>query len=131
MAVYQIEHTGITVADIDGAVDWYRTNFGFEETRRFDKPELELKGATMQLGEDYLELLQPYAPAPVTGANGSLVALLKTPGVNHLALNVDDVTGAYDRLRENGVEFVTELLESRYFFCRDPFGSLIEVKQRK
>ena len=45
MGENRIEHVGLTVSDLDRAVDWYRTNFGFEETRRFDKPELEIKGA--------------------------------------------------------------------------------------
>lgn len=131
MGENRIEHVGLTVSDLDRAVDWYRTNFGFEETRRFDKPELEIKGATIQLGNDCLELLQPYTSVSETKRRGSLATLLKRSGVNHIALSVDDIAHIYGRLQASRVEFVTELLDARYFFCKDPSGALIEVRQRK
>jgi len=131
MEKYQLEHVGVTVTDIDKAIDWYKTNLGFEVTRRFDKPDLKLQGATMTLGDDYLELLQPYTPEPKKESPGSLVSSLHKIGVNHLALNVDNISIAYSRLKANNVEFVGELTEGRYFFCRDPNGVLIEVRQRK
>ena len=131
MPEYRIEHTGLTVGDIDGAVDWYISNFGFDVIRRFDKPELEIVGATLKLGEDHIEILQPVGPVADPDVIGPLTACLRRGGANHIALNVDDIAQAYETLTANGVEFITELLESRYFFCRDPFGTLIEVRQRK
>jgi catechol 2,3-dioxygenase-like lactoylglutathione lyase family enzyme len=131
MPEYRIEHAGLTVSDIDRAVDWYVANFGFEVIRRFDKPELEIVGASLKLGGDQLEILQPVGPVAEPDVSGPLTACLRRGGANHIALNVDDVARAYESLRANGVEFITDLLESRFFFCRDPFGTLIEVRQRK
>ena len=131
MPEYRFEHAGVTVTDIDEAVAWYGASFGFEETRRFEKAELQIKGATLQLGDDVLELLEPYHPEPDPRTGGSLEALLARVGANHFALNVDDASAAYEKLRADGTEMVTELLEGRFFFCRDPFGTLIEVRQRK
>ncbi len=52
-------------------------------------------------------------------------------GANHIALNVDNIESSYYTLKDNNVEFVTELLDSKYFFCTDPDGILIEVRRRK
>ena len=128
---YQLEHIGITVTDIDMSINWYITNFGFKKIREFEKPDLEIKGATMQLGDFYLEILQPYSPKLESNKKRGLTTLLQKIGVNHFALNVGDINSAYDTLRENGVEFITEILDSRYFFCRDLDKTLIEIKQRK
>ena len=131
MPEYRMEHAGVTVSDLDEAVAWYAASFGFEETRRFEKAELQIKGATLQLGDGVLELLEPYDPESDPRAGGSLEALLARVGANHFALNVDDVSVAYEKLRGERAELVTELLEEKFFFCRDPFGTLIEVRQRK
>ena len=131
MPKYRIEHVGVTVTDLEGAVAWYTESFGFEETRRFEKAEFQVKGAALQLGDDALELLEPYDPAPGHPSGRELPALLAQVGANHFALNVDDAAAAYEKLQADGSELVTELLEGRFFFCRDPFGTLIEVRERK
>ncbi len=131
MPEYGFEHAGVTVTDLEVAVAWYAESFGFEETRRFEKAEFQVKGATLQLGDDVLELLEPYDPEPDPRAEGALEVLLARVGANHIALNVDDAATAFEKLQADGVSLVTELLEGRFFFCRDPFGTLIEVRQRK
>ena len=61
-----------------------------------------------------------------------LAGLLGVIGLNHIALSVDDVSRSYNALKEKGVEFVGELMESRFFFCRDSANDvLIEIRQRK
>ena len=131
MSEFKIEHFGISVTDIDRAVKWYNENFGFEETKRFDKPDFEIKGAVMQLGDCILEILQPYTPNPLSPGGNSLITVLRDLGANHIAFSIDDITSVYSRLKENNVEFVTELLDGRFFFCKDPDGTLIEIRQRK
>ena len=49
----------------------------------------------------------------------------------HFSLSVADINSTYRKLKENNIEFITEIFDSRYFFCKDPDGFLIEVKQGK
>ena len=94
-------------------------------------PESSTTSTSRRSGDDALELLEPYDPAPGHPSGRELPALLAQVGANHFALNVDDAAAAYEKLQADGSELVTELLEGRFFFCRDPFGTLIEVRERK
>ena len=132
---YQIEHPGITVTNLDRSIEWYKTNFGFEEIRRFSKSYFGIIGATIKLGNSFFEILQPYStlseqPSSIKRKKVTLETLLQKIGANHIALNIDDIESSYNILKENNVEFVTELLDSKYFFCTDPDDILTEVRQR-
>ena len=51
--------------------------------------------------------------------------------VPHLSIEVDDVDGAYRRMREAGFEIARDLVDEpwgvRRFFVRDPFDRLVNV----
>lgn len=126
---YRFEHHGITAKDIDSTVDFYKRNFGFDEVKRFDKPGLRLRGALLSLGGLSLEILSPYGEMYDERWITLEDSLMRREG--HLALDVGDVQRAYTQLKENGVIFVTDILEGRFFFCRDNCGNLIEIKVRK
>ncbi len=51
------------------------------------------------------------------------------PGGGHLCLAVDDVDALRGRLEEAGIDTsdATEILGRPRFFCRDPFGNLVEL----
>ena len=129
MNEFKIAHFGISVKDIDRAVEWYRDNFGFEEEKRFEKPDLEIKGAVMTLGSITLEILAPYTPQTAGVKDDSLVAGLRRIGANHFALCVDDIASFYRELKDNKVQLVTDIIDNRLFFCKDPDDTLIEIKQ--
>ena len=131
---YELEHVAISVSDIDQTVAWYEVNFGFMQVARSDKPKLATKVALMRLGDRLLEIFGPYEPKPLPTGESTLSNSLQTVGTKHMALAVDDVARAYDQLTANDVEMettVTEGTTSKYFFCKDPDGILIEVIQRK
>jgi catechol 2,3-dioxygenase-like lactoylglutathione lyase family enzyme len=123
-----MEHFGISVVDIDRSVRWYRDVFGFQVVKQFEKPDLQIKGATMKRGDFSLEILQPYLPKALPAEDNSLVVLLRRIGANHFAVGADDVNAFYNELKSKKVELVTELMEQRFFFCKDPDGTLIEVR---
>ena len=58
----KFEHVGISTRNLDRAVAWYRDVFGFEEVRRYEKADLEIKGALLKSGDCCLEILEPYTP---------------------------------------------------------------------
>jgi catechol 2,3-dioxygenase-like lactoylglutathione lyase family enzyme len=124
-----ITHIGISVADLDASLKWYKEHFGFEETRRFTKPEFEMKGAALSDGRIGLEVIMPSVPVKRAAVPASLAEALRQCGANHLALDVDDVTVCYERLRSAGAQLITEIIGGRFFFCADPDGTLLEVRQ--
>jgi len=126
----EVAHIGISVVNLDEAVNWYKGNFGAQEVKRTYKEDLGLTIALLELGDSHLELLQPDTPEQTTRVKGTLKELLQRVGAGHIALGVSDVKGMYDKLEANGAEMVTGLFEGRVFFCRDPNGLLIEVREK-
>lgn len=130
-----IEHFGMTVSNIENTIEWYKQNFGFEEEKRFDKPGLELKGAVIKLGNTSIELLQPYKPARkqdfFIGKEVLPKDVLNNTGLAHFALSVKDINVLHKRLKEDNTRILTEIAESKYFFCTDPDGILLEIRQAK
>lgn len=118
---YRLEHIGITVANLESAIESYKA-LGFQEIKRADKPDLKLELATMQLGDFRLELIKPY--------ESPLETELHKVGTKHIAFSVNDLTKAYDELKNNAT-FIKEFLERGKYFCRFPDGVLIEIIQRK
>ena len=127
-----LAHIGVTVSDLDRSINWYETNFGSKLVRRFDKPGLKLKGATLELADSAIELLAPYEPKQVEEKTGDLISWLKEPGANHFAFATLDINAFHAKLKQNNVTFVTDFSPgSGYFFCLDPDKTLIEIKEKK
>ncbi len=132
MLEYKIEHTGITVNDLEKSINWYKNNFGFEEVKRFEKPSLKLRGASLKLGENFLEIICPYDfNSDFANKRTNVIDALSAGGINHLALSVDNIEDSYKKLGESGAELISDLIESRYFFCRDLDGVVLEIKGKK
>jgi catechol 2,3-dioxygenase-like lactoylglutathione lyase family enzyme len=123
-----IQHVGICVADLDRAVAWYARHFGFRETRRFLREELQIAGAVLETGGAALEVLAPWSPEPPPPPAGTLVVQLRRTGVNHLALAVEDLTKCHRGLEASGARLLTPIRDGRFFFCADPDGTVLEVR---
>ena len=126
----EIRHIGISVADLDRSVAWYTSHFGFSETKRFRKEDLEITGAVLQLGGMALEVLAPFAPSPALPPPRTLVEQLRRTGANHIAIEVDDLLDCHERLRASGTAMLTPIIDGRYFFCSDPDGTVLEIRSR-
>ena len=122
-------HTGLSVADLDRSLQWYGRHFGGAVTKRFEKPDLEIRGAVVAFEGGSVELLEVRRPWELQRSNGSLVEELRNVGTNHIAFCVQDCAACRERLVEAGSEMVTPLLGGVMFFCKDPDGTLVEVKQ--
>jgi methylmalonyl-CoA/ethylmalonyl-CoA epimerase len=123
-------HIGISVADLENSIRWYNEVFGFKEIKRFEKKELEIKGATLSNGEIIIEALMPYHLVEKPAMPLSLLKALQLQGLNHVAINVPDIKALFKKLKSLKVTLLTELLEDRLFFCYDPDGVLLEIKQK-
>ncbi|MFB6164595.1 MAG: VOC family protein [Haloarculaceae archaeon] len=136
MATPTAHHYGITVADLDRAVAFYRDVLGLAVLDRFSvggaafADGVGVDGARadfvhLDAGDARVELVS-YDPegADRTGA------AVNQPGAHHLGLAVDDLDAVYASLPDDVVtESEPRTTESgtRILFVRDPEGNLVEV----
>jgi catechol 2,3-dioxygenase-like lactoylglutathione lyase family enzyme len=126
-------HVGISVADLDAAVDWYQRALGLTTQFPFEVPGL--RGAMLESADGYrVELLEREGSgAGLAGAQPDDALL--TRGYGHFAIMVDDLDGTYARLLDEGAAAVWEPRPSpepgvRMAFVHDPEGNLIELLGR-
>jgi len=104
VAVREIHHVGVAVADLDEAVETYRRLFGAELEHRETVPSQGVEAASLRVGGGRLELLAALGPeTPV----GKFLAT-RGPGMHHLAFAVDDVGAELDRLAADGAELIDD-----------------------
>ncbi|AXG07503.1 VOC family protein [Haloplanus rubicundus] len=129
-------HFGVTVTDLDRAVEFYRDTFGLDSVERFAvsgaafAAGVGVEGATGRFAHFVLDgariELVEYDPAGPAASESDV----NQPGATHLGLAVDDLDAFYADL-DPGVETISEprTTESgtRILFVRDPDGTLIEV----
>ncbi|MFB6195468.1 MAG: VOC family protein [Haloplanus sp.] len=129
-------HFGVTVSDLDRAVEFYRETFDLGPCDRFTvsgpafADAVDVDGATGRFAHfdadgARIELVE-YDP----DGDDAAADRVNQPGAKHLGLAVDDLDAFYDGLDQS----VTTLSEprttesgTRICFVRDPEGNLIEV----
>lgn len=97
----EFDHLGVATADATGLAALF--------AELFDAPvahEEEFDGMSvvfLELGAGYFELLEPHE-------SGAISSYLDEygPGIHHVALRTDDITGALETARGAGVECIDE-----------------------
>lgn len=139
-----LHHVGITVADLEGAIDFYHGVLGLEFVNEpspvFDDPALgpavgvpgaALRQVSLALGDAVLELLEyQRPPSPVSSPLPQ-----NAVGAQHVAFRVDDVEASKRELEARGVEFFSEvnhvdegvLAGWRWVYFADPEGNALEL----
>ncbi len=142
-----INHTGLTVSDLDRSVGFYRDMLGLEVVAQQEKqggylaaivgyPDAHVRMAHLRVPQTdhVVELFQYLAPE---GSHPSRIEP-RDVGSAHLCLVVDDLPAAYDQLRAAGVDsFVSPPVEvdtgintgGYGLYLRDPDGLLVEIFQ--
>jgi len=129
-------HVGITVADLDRAVDFYTETFDLDLLSEFSvggdafAEAVAVEGASAEfahLDADGARIeLVAYDPA----GDANETPELNRPGATHLGLSVDDVESFYAALADD-VETLspprTTESGTTILFVKDPEGNLIEV----
>ena len=133
-------HVGVTVSDLDRAVDFYTDTFGLDVLAEFsvdgeafsdavDVPGASASFAHLNGGDVVVELVE-YEPQADSGSDSGAAPELNRSGATHLGLSVDDVETFYTDLDED-VETLspprTTASGTTICFVRDPEGNLIEV----
>jgi catechol 2,3-dioxygenase-like lactoylglutathione lyase family enzyme len=131
-------HVGVTVADLDRAVEFYAETFDLDVVAEFAvggdafAEAVAVEGAAAEFahldaGDAIVELVA-YDPVEEAGRDGD--PELNRPGATHLGLTVDDVEAFYAGLDDDVATLSpprTTESGTTVLFVRDPEGNLIEV----
>jgi methylmalonyl-CoA/ethylmalonyl-CoA epimerase len=100
----QIDHIGVAVEDLDGAMTLYRERFGMAERHRETVEDQGVEAVLLEVGDGQVELLRPLAPDT---AVGRFIAN-RGPGLHHVAYRTDDIDSALATVRDAGLELIDE-----------------------
>jgi catechol 2,3-dioxygenase-like lactoylglutathione lyase family enzyme len=141
--VARVNHLGLTVADMETSAGFYE-DLGFSRLTA-EPVKMDFDWTGQQVGHEGADL-----HILMIELEGAIVELVeydfpeggkRTPletwdaGAAHVAVEVDDVLGEYERLRGKGVEFVNPPITipdgafegCRCVYGRDPDGNIFEL----
>lgn len=130
-----VDHVGLSVADLDAQIDWYRRAFGFAAVHPFEIPPVGIRGAFLLGPDDFsIELLERRGSVHPTPGATPPDALLQQ-GWAHVCFRVDDVTVVFDHLVSVGAGVIAAPAESpepgvAFAFVTDPEGNFLELLDR-
>lgn len=132
----QLDHVGLSVADLDAQADWYSRALGLEQLEPGGIPAVGLRVVFLVDPEHKwaLELLNRPGSQPKPRATSAPEHVL-SQGYGHICLRVDDVDAQYERLMAAGATSIMAPGESpvsgvRMAFVSDPEGNFIEMLDR-
>jgi catechol 2,3-dioxygenase-like lactoylglutathione lyase family enzyme len=143
MTIQRMEHVGIVVDDLAAATAFFvelglkLQGEGSAEGGRVERV-VGLEGVRAEIamvetpdGHGRLALTKFHAPP---GRGGDRDAPANTPGIRHVAFEVDGIDAVVARLRARGAELVGEVerYEDSYRLCyvRGPEGIIVELAER-
>src|SRR5262245_20724494 len=97
-----IQHLGVAIDTIDGALAFWRDALGLELTGVEVVEDQGVRVAMLPIGESRIELLEATGDeTPV----GKFLAK-RGPGIHHLCVEVDDINAKLDELRSHGARLI-------------------------
>ena len=100
----QIDHVGIAVADLETAVERYRTTLGLEPAHRERMGDQGVEEVLFEVGSSFVQLLGALGPDTPVGR----FLEKRGEGVHHVGYRVDSVVEALGQLRAAGVRLIDE-----------------------
>ena len=129
--ILKVNHIGIVVPEIEGALCFWRDGLGLKLDHVEDIPSQKSRVAFFPLGESEVELVQP----TTTDTGAAKFLSERGPGMHHLCFEVDDIEGMILNLKINGIRMINETplqLEDRlaaFVHPKSANGVLIELYQ--
>ncbi len=133
MELKRVDHVGIAVKNLDEAVNFYETAIGLKAVGFETVAEQKVKVAFLPCGDSELELLESTEP------DGPIAKFIEKngPGIQHIAIRVDDIDKALEELKEKGVRLIDQTPRYGAGGARIAFvhpkatgGVLLELTQR-
>lgn len=125
---FHFHHGGVSVPDLDGAIEWYRRMLGFELERVFRIEPASARVAMIRRGPLRFELFEVEGAAALPDDRRHPDRDIQTHGNKHVAFRIDDLDDWLEYLhREDAdIAFVVDEDFGRGCFIRDCAGNLIE-----
>ncbi len=129
--IYKALHVGISVKNMEEALDWYKRNLDFELVKDDYVPPLEARICFIRNGDFEIELFQYDDPKPIPEDRLTPNSDLQTVGTKHVAFEVPDMKALKEKFLANGVDIAHEVMMegNNVMFVRDCSGVLIEFIQ--
>ena len=130
-----MDHVGLSVADLDGAADFYGRALGFVPEFEFELGHDEIRGV-MLLHPSGMRLELFERPGATAGIQGlAPIEALAIRGYGHFAVTANAIGPVYEDLLAAGGRGVKEPGPSpepdiRMAFIADPEGNLVELVER-
>ena len=100
----RIDHVGVAVEDLDGAVALFSERLGMPVEHRETVQDQGVEVVLLGVGKSHVELLSPLAAETAVGRfldrNG--------PGLHHVAYGTNDIQSALDAARAAGLRLIDE-----------------------
>ena len=98
----RIDHIGVAVEDLDGAVKLYSESFGMREQHRETIEAFDVEAVLLEVGEGHVELLKP-----LSGESGIGKFLERNgPGLHHVAYQTTDIDSALEQAKAAGLDLI-------------------------
>jgi len=100
----RIDHIGVAVDDLDGALELYGERFDMREQHRETVESQGVEAVLLEIGEGHVELLRPLSEdTPV----GKFIAK-RGAGLHHVAYQTDDIERTLGAVRDAGLELIDQ-----------------------
>ena len=98
----RIDHIGVAVDDLDGAVKLYSESFGMREQHRETIAAFDVEAVLLEVGEGHVELLKP-----LSGESGIGKFIERNgPGLHHVAYQTSDIDSAIEQVKAAGLDLI-------------------------
>lgn len=98
----EIDHIGIAVEDIDGALALYRDKLGMREVHREMLEEQGVEAVLLEVGDAFVELIAPIDP----DSGVARFVEKRGPGMHHVAYRTQDIEGDIKKLVAAGLRTI-------------------------
>jgi len=104
MKILKIDHIGIAAKSIDQVAPFWSSILGLPIAGRETVEEQKATTAFLPVGESELEILES------TSSEGAIAKFIESrgEGIQHIALQVDNIEEALKELKEKGVRLIDE-----------------------
>ena len=98
----RIDHIGVAVSDLDGAIELYRDRLGMPVQHRETVEQFGVEAVLLGIGEAHVELLQPTDP------ESAVARFIERggPGLHHVAYKTADIDAALAEVRSAGMQLI-------------------------
>lgn len=126
-------HMGVSVPNIEDAINWYQEMLGFTLVSDKFMPQLPARIVFLEHGDFSVELFQVEGAAALPEERRFPNLDIRTHGTKHIACAVKDLRKLMESLKAKQVDIALDIFTMEgdlVAFIRDNSGNLIELIQR-